>query len=378
MADTVSKQRNSNLEFYRVIVMLLIVAHHYVSNSTLVDQLILHMTTPNSIFLQLFVAWGKIGINSFVLITGYFMCTSSITVRKFLKLLLEVMTYKLVFYLVFLLSGYTPFSVSELVKAVLPFTHLSNNFVGCFLVFYLFLPFLSILVGNLTEKQHILLVLLSLAVYSVFDSLPVFSVTMNYVTWFVILFLIASFFRLHPKAVFDNTRFWGKASLACVAVVMVTAVIGAFMGGRFGFGSLPYQLFTQCLIGDSNRVLAVATGVCTFLFFKNWKLGYHPWINALGGATFGVLMFHTNSDAMTAWLWEDLLRCGQMFDSPALIVHAFGSVLGVFVVGCLVDWLRAALIEKPLLGLWDKKSPGLTQRYHRFEKRLCEKLDIKE
>ena len=58
MADTVSKQRNSNLEFYRVIVMLLIVAHHYVSNSTLVDQLILHMTTPNSIFLQLFVAWG--------------------------------------------------------------------------------------------------------------------------------------------------------------------------------------------------------------------------------------------------------------------------------------------------------------------------------
>ena len=178
------------------------------------------MTTPNSIFLQLFVAWGKIGINSFVLITGYFMCTASITARKFFKLLLEVMSYKLIFYVVFLLTGYTSFSISELAKAVLPFTHLSNNFVGCFLVFYLFIPFLSVLVKNLTEKQHVLLVGLSLITYSVFDSLPVFSVTMNYITWFVILFFIASFFRLHPKAVFDDARLWGRASLTCVAVVL--------------------------------------------------------------------------------------------------------------------------------------------------------------
>lgn len=29
----IQKQRNSNLELYRIIVMLLIVAHHYVVNS---------------------------------------------------------------------------------------------------------------------------------------------------------------------------------------------------------------------------------------------------------------------------------------------------------------------------------------------------------
>lgn len=31
--DIKSKERNSNLELYRIIVMLLIVAHHYVVNS---------------------------------------------------------------------------------------------------------------------------------------------------------------------------------------------------------------------------------------------------------------------------------------------------------------------------------------------------------
>lgn len=39
------KQRNSNLELYRIIVMLLIVAHHYVVNSGLMEEIAkeLHM-----------------------------------------------------------------------------------------------------------------------------------------------------------------------------------------------------------------------------------------------------------------------------------------------------------------------------------------------
>ncbi len=34
----ITKQRDSNLELYRIIVMLLIVAHHYVVNSGLITQ----------------------------------------------------------------------------------------------------------------------------------------------------------------------------------------------------------------------------------------------------------------------------------------------------------------------------------------------------
>ena len=71
------KKRDSNLELYRIITMILIVAHHYVVNSGLTDPLGPIYQTPlsfPSIFLLLFGAWGKTGINCFVLITGYFMC----------------------------------------------------------------------------------------------------------------------------------------------------------------------------------------------------------------------------------------------------------------------------------------------------------------
>ncbi len=66
--------RSSNLELFRIITMLLIIAHHYVVNSGLTEILYVNPLSSKSIFLFLFGAWGKTGINCFVLITGYFMC----------------------------------------------------------------------------------------------------------------------------------------------------------------------------------------------------------------------------------------------------------------------------------------------------------------
>ena len=57
------KKRDSNLELYRIIVMLLIVAHHYVVNSGIMDKLYTDITSSKSLFLLLFGAWGKTGIN---------------------------------------------------------------------------------------------------------------------------------------------------------------------------------------------------------------------------------------------------------------------------------------------------------------------------
>jgi len=70
-----SKQRESNLELFRIISMLLIVAHHYVVNSGLTlpeGPLATDPLSWRSIFLLLFGAWGKTGINCFMMITGYF------------------------------------------------------------------------------------------------------------------------------------------------------------------------------------------------------------------------------------------------------------------------------------------------------------------
>ena len=95
------RPRNSNLELFRIIVMLLIVAHHYVVNSGLTPIMAENPTSVKSIFLYLFGWAGKTGINCFVLITGYFMCKSEISLRKFLKLFGAYYFYKVLFFCVF-------------------------------------------------------------------------------------------------------------------------------------------------------------------------------------------------------------------------------------------------------------------------------------
>lgn len=362
------KQRDSNLELYRIITMLLIIAHHYVVNSGLTatdGPIYAHLMSFPSLFLLVFGAWGKIGINCFVLITGYFMCRSQISAKKFFRLLLELMFYRIVIGSIFWISGYEVFSLRAFVKVLLPFTTISHNFSGTYLVFFLFIPFLNILVHHMNEKQHIRLLLLTCFTYVFFETAPFFSVTMNYVSWYMVLYLIASYIRLYHKPLFEKTALWGVATLVCVLLSAASVLICA----RFGIDV--YRFVT-----DSNTFLAVATGVCSFLFFKNLKIKNSRLINAVSSTCFGVLLIHANGDVMRRWLWKDLLDNVGMYDAPLMPLHAVGSVLAVFAVCAAIDYIRIRLIEAPFFRLFDQYWEKIAAGFARLEDKICHKLNI--
>lgn len=133
--------RNSNLELFRIIVMCLIVAHHFVVNSGLVPVITADFPSSKSIFLIFFGWAGKTGINCFVLITGYFMCTSKITLRKGLKLLLQVEFYKIIFFFFFVQMSYIELTHKTLLKRIMLITSISDGFVSCYLIFFGFFSY---------------------------------------------------------------------------------------------------------------------------------------------------------------------------------------------------------------------------------------------
>lgn len=200
----VKKERNSNLELYRIIVMLAIVAHHYVMNSGLLKILEQDPISARSMYYYLFGAWGKTGINCFVLITGYFMCMSHITKEKFLKLLLEVMFYKIVISGIFIMSGYEQISYNTLIFMLLPVTSINDGFTDCFILFFLCIPFLNIMVRSMTKIQHKYLLILLLGIYTCLGTLLPGRLTTNYVTWFCVLYFISSYIRLYQP--FPNVK----------------------------------------------------------------------------------------------------------------------------------------------------------------------------
>lgn len=344
------KIRSSNFEFYRIICMLMIVAYHYLVNSGLLSvggPIISHPNSLNSYFLLLFGAWGKVGINCFIMITGYFMCTSSITFRKFLKLILQVYFYRYLIYFLFVISGYDSLSVAHVTNLLMPFLGFStNDFVSCFIAFWLTIPFLNILIRNMNKRQHGVLIILLLFLFSVLGSIPRFKNPINYITWFGVIYIIASYIRLYPVAVFERKGFWGWATLITFSFVSM-----AIVGIQHFFGD--HALF---LVSDSNRVFAVLLAVSSFLWFKNMNLGYSKVINAFGAGTFGVLLIHANSDTMRLWLWKDVVDCVGHYYLPlgSLLFFCFGVVIIIFLICNLLDQLRIATIERALFSWYDK------------------------
>ncbi len=58
---------------------------------------------------------------------------------------------------------------------------------------------------------------------------------------------------------------------------------------------------------DSNELLALATAVTSFMFFKNFNIRQSKWINTIATSTFGVLLIHAHSNTIRKWLWKDVL-----------------------------------------------------------------------
>lgn len=331
------KQRDTNIELFRCVVMLLIVAHHYMMHSGLLKVTPSNLTSFNSVYLYLFGMWGKVGVNCFVLITGYFMCQSNISLQKFLKLLLQVVFYKVLITICFFVSGIHDFSIEGVLLSLLPFTDIDNGFVDCFMVFYLFIPFLNILIRSMTEKQHKSLITLGLFVFCFWPQFHVFKVNSNYVVWFSVIYIIASYIRIYEIERKLPFYIWG-----CITIMMI-----AIASGSVVFLLLCGRQWPLLLVYDCNSILAVVVSVALFVCFKQMPIQYHRWINIVASSTFGILLIHDCNWMMRQWLWVDMLKCSEWYEKN-IYIHSILSVSGVFIICSVVDLLRLLFLERPL------------------------------
>ena len=189
---------------------------------------------------------------------------------------------------------------------------------------------------------------------------------MNYVSWFIVIYFISAYVRMYPKQVFEKTSIWGIASLISIAVSAFSI-----------FACLYTGWFEQYyFISDSNKILAVVTAFCLFMFFKNVKISYCRFINVVASASFGVLLIHANSDTMRQWLWKDTLHNAEVFNTSWCYLHFVCSVLCTYAICTAIDLLRIYLLEKPFFKIYDKISPKMYFEFSKIEKKLLLRFNV--
>ena len=161
------KVRDSNIELLRIFAMLGVVILHY--NNVTMGGGLQHVPTGSVNQMLLLALEGLFicAVNLFVLITGYFSCTSRrADPVKAVALLLQVSVFRLLPYFWKLLNG-DMFTTIGLIHTLLP----DNYFVVLYVAVFLLSPFINQMLRNLSKSQLKTLLIVSLLLFSFWPTL---------------------------------------------------------------------------------------------------------------------------------------------------------------------------------------------------------------
>ncbi len=390
----------SNLELLRIVSVLIIILSHYVGHSGF------DFAGEGFSFNRLFVEGfrlGAVGVDIFVLISGYFLVTAEFKFSKLIKLECEVLFYSVLLGVVFFFTT-DLISMKELIFSFLPSLSNSYWFISTYLLLYLLSPFINKMIHAIGQKGHARLLVILYAVYVLIPTVTNLTLagTSN-IMLFILLYLTAAYYRLYDGPLGQKTAANFLMALFSFLVIAASTVFFDLLGSRFGITRYDASYFTSAyslpivlcalglFLGFKNLKIAstvffdllgsrfgitrydasyftsayslpiVLCALGLFLGFKNLKISYHPAINWAAGSALGVYLLHDNP-AVRTFLWKNLLDCQSYQHSSLLIVHAFACTAGVFVVCLLLDKLRIVLLERPLFHHFSEKLSALDQK----------------
>lgn len=337
------KKRKSNLDLLRILSMFFIVSLHYLGvggsfyniydgNTTLIDG--------NYCLASWLEALSIVGVNCFVLISGYFLINSSFKWKKIGQIYLTTIFYSVILFLIHVI--FYGFSLGDAVSSFLPVLMSTYWFITVYLVLYLLSPYINILCNHLSKKQHLTLILILVAIFSVWKCvLPIAETIDNRkgysLTWFIVLYVCGAYISKYGIQGFKRNIF-NLLSYFGISIVMVLIKIAAIVAStKFAILANGQNLFYHY---DSITVFAAS--IFLFIFFSRIECNsafLGKAVEIIAPSTFSVYLIHENF----LWreiFWNQILKANVMTSSPFFILHFLLCVVGVFVVCVLIDQIR--------------------------------------
>ena len=344
------KARAANLDLLRIVSMLLIIFLHSIDHSGVLENAA-NCGTGMYFYVRFTYCLCMVCVNIYIMLSGYFMVDSRFRLQKLVQLWMETAFYGFSLKLIFMLAGLDSFSIASLASCFLPILSGRYWFLTIYVGMYLVSPFLNILIRAMDKKQHSLLNLCLFCVCSVWVSIHPKFAGMNSgggwgLTWFVVLYITAAWFRLYYK---PNGK-WGRwlagyflipAGIALLQCLPLPGIIQTVVGHWFRYDSAPVYLMTLCL----------------FVAFLNVKIKSNTLIRgicAVAPLTLGVYLIHAHAN-VSPWSWEVLALPEKMIGAAFPLIQA-AAVLGIFVVCIGIDAVRKATVGRAENAGFVKKS----------------------
>lgn len=280
----------------------------------------------NSVLIDLFGLGGKLGVNIFVLISGYFLINSKFKPKKLLTLITQIGFFSILIYLIFLISGQVIFSWQNFLCSFFPVVTGQYWFATTYIALYLLSPLLNKVLKKLSKHQHILLILLLILFCVSINNI----LAINYdfgIVWFIALYAISAYIKLYPNKIFDNKK---------LHIILIAATFSlCFMA----------KIFLDLVLFDMKNLTCLISAVAIFCLFKNLNIKHNPKINLIAGATFGVYLIHDNPFIRSV-LWTDFLHCPDQATEQTFFLFSILTFIILYVLCTYLEITRNKLFLK--------------------------------
>lgn len=339
------KARQSNIELLRIISMLLIISYHYVYHSGYVFESL----TVNSFIVKAFYMFGELGVNLFVLITGYFMINGKFSFKKLIRLVLEVEFCNiLVITTASMLKIVTFNSFIGSLYLLFPIIFPKYWFVTAYILLYCFSPFLNILLKNMNKKTYKKFLVVEILIYSLIPT--IFGVLLNTTEspfllyysrfiWFLIIYSIGAYINMYQINIFKKMKTSIKYAIIGMGVMFLSIPVIYKLKSIFGF----LEMVDVAYFWPPNTIPMLITSVAVFEVFLKIKIKPNKVINKIASTTLCIYMLHDN--ILREYIWGEIFKANEHLNGQYPIIHILIATIIIFTAGMIIDLIRQ-FIEK--------------------------------
>lgn len=336
--------RNTSIELLRIISMIMIMFHHFAYHGNF-EWNFNEVTLPH-LWYDFILMGGKVGVDIFVLISGYFLIENTEKLfqpKKLLKFWGQVVFYSIMTYLLSVMLRLNAFEIKQLIKVCLPITYPGWWFASTYFMLYLIHPFLNKLLHGLSKTEYQYLILMMVLCWSIIPTATTQLFESNSLLWFVTLYGIAGYVNLYG----GNQKLQSKHyfSLYFMVLIITYTVSTTFLF----LGTKKEEWSTHAIdFFEIERLPILLMAITLFMGFVTLKMNYHKWINMIASATFGVYLIH-DSSYIRYYLWTNIFKINQYQDRTFLILYSILVVFILYVSCTMIDLIRKKLVEKPYM-----------------------------
>lgn len=378
MKEESKKVRDTNFEILRIIAMIMIVTLHYTQNSGVLNNNV--QFTLQNIFFVFLNSLCSVGVNCFVIISGYYLITSKFKIQKILHLWGLVLFYSLGIYFFYLITNNTVIEKMSIIDKMYVFTPVLNVhywFIVPYLALYTIFPFLNKMISSFNQKQLQAILIIFFVLICVINNITPLNqnfeaVGGHSILWFMFLYAVGAYIKKYVQEEKEKDKY------KYLAFYIISIIIGFTLTMLFTSMTklnVLIQFFCNRVMAF-NSVFAFIGALSLFLFFKSIhikNITVNRCISFISKNTFAVYLIHEHQLNRKV-IWTTNLNI-EVAGMQNYVLHYIISILVIFAACIIIEELRRNIFKGILeIPMFKKLKNRIQEKYNKINEKVYQYL----